>query len=80
MVHLLVGQGVTQRIVCSPAATPAPRRHTGSVSRRTCVGARHIAELRKQLAQAVMIAGRPDLTISEAQSQRVLDWRRIHAA
>jgi len=72
MVHLLVGQGVTQRIVCSPAATPAPRR--------TCVGARHIAELRKQLAQAVMIAGRPDLTISEAQSQRVLDWRRIHAA
>lgn len=42
--------------------------------------ARRIEELSKQLGQAAMIAGRPNLTISEAQADNLLDWRQVNAA
>lgn len=42
--------------------------------------ARRIEELSKQLGQAAMLAGRPDLTISEAQADNLLDWRQVNAA
>lgn len=80
MADLLVGTGIVQRIMCRPVATPAPRHRPGSVARRQCVTARRIAELSKQLGQAAMLTGRPNLTSSEVQADDLLDWRHINAA
>lgn len=42
--------------------------------------ARRLEELTTQLAQASMLTGRPNLTISQAQDEHLIDWRYIHAA
>lgn len=42
--------------------------------------ARRIEELTKQLAQAAMLTGKPDLTLGEAQTENLIDWRHVNAA
>ncbi len=42
--------------------------------------ARRIEELSQQLGQAALLAGRPDLTIGDAQADTLLDWRQVNAA
>lgn len=42
--------------------------------------ARRVEELSKQLAQASMLTGKPNLTLGEAQAEHLIDWRHVHAA
>lgn len=42
--------------------------------------ARRIEELTKQLAEAAMLTGKPDLTLGEAEAEHLINWRHIHAA